>query len=221
MSRKTKRAGAIALASMIGFITFGAATTGVSAQDEILSDPSEVAAGQEPASEATATPAVRFVSQEVVQPLDQSSGQFEHSHVAGSAESLAQLVASVEIGEELSSDMHCLAGAIYFESRGEPLEGQLAVARVIVNRAESDRFPSSYCGVVYQRSQFSFVRGGKMPAINTSSAAWAKARAIARIAHEGLWDSAAKGALFFHATSVRPNWRLTRVGQVHRHIFYR
>jgi spore germination cell wall hydrolase CwlJ-like protein len=75
--------------------------------------------------------------------------------------------------------------------------------------------------VVYQRAQFSFVRGGRMPAIDTSSSAWRNAKAIARIAHEGLWDSPAEGALFFHAKYVNPRWRLTRVAQVSTHIFYR
>src|SRR3546814_1697830 len=69
----------------------------------------------------------------------------------------------------IDPELRCLAGAVYFESRGESLAGQLAVAHVIINRAESGRFPSSYCGVVHQRSQFSFVRGGKMPSIRESS----------------------------------------------------
>src|SRR5690606_8644563 len=91
----------------------------------------------------------------------------------------------------MSSEMRCLAGAIYFEARGEPLEGQLAVAQVIVNRAESPRFPDDYCGVVTQRSQFSFVRNGRMPEPNKSTAAWHRAKAVAQIAHQGLWDSEA------------------------------
>ena len=92
---------------------------------------------------------------------------------------------------------------------------------MIVDRASSDRFPSSYCGVVYQPSQFSFVRGGSMPPIDTSSGAWRNARAIARIAHEDLWESPAKGALFFHAAWVKPGWRLKRVGRISSHVFYR
>jgi spore germination cell wall hydrolase CwlJ-like protein len=123
----------------------------------------------------------------------------------------------------LSREMECLAGAVYFEARGEPLAGQLAVAEVIINRSESGAFPSDYCGVVFQRSQFSFVRGGRMPTINRNSAAWTKAAAIARIAHEGLWGSAADKALYFHARSVHPGWSHSKVAltTINSHIFYR
>lgn len=117
--------------------------------------------------------------------------------------------------------MECLAGAVYFETRGEPLEGQLAVAQVVANRAESSRFPDSYCGVVFQRKQFSFVRGGKMPAIKRGSRAWSRAVAIARIVDGEHLDSDVPDALFFHARYVNPRWRLTRIGNVGNHIFYR
>jgi spore germination cell wall hydrolase CwlJ-like protein len=185
--------------------------------------------GAAPSAEAatsmdqTADASPVFVSEPVVQPISEEQlAQDEAANErAARASSLPDLVAATPTGGELSRDMHCLAGAIYFESKGEPLEGQLAVGRVIVNRAESSRFPDSYCGVVLQRSQFSFVRGGRIPAINTGSAAWRKAKAIARIAHEGSFDSPAKGALFFHAKYVSPRWRLTRVATVQNHIFYR
>ena len=92
---------------------------------------------------------------------------------------------------------------------------------VIVNRAGSGRFPTTYCGVVLQPSQFSFVRGGRVPAINEASASWKQAKALATIADEGLWASPAKDALFFHASHVRPHWNLQRVAQVNTHVFYR
>ncbi|MEM6266512.1 MAG: cell wall hydrolase, partial [Pseudomonadota bacterium] len=123
----------------------------------------------------------------------------------------------------LSEQMRCLAGAVYFESRGEPLAGQLAVANVVINRADDRRFPASYCGVVYQRAQFSFVKRGRMPRIRTQSAAWRRAKAIAHIAHDGLWESEAADAVYFHATYVRPKWsrRKTRLTEIDTHIFYR
>ena len=139
-----------------------------------------------------------------------------------SADSLAELVADeVADSDTLTPDLRCLAGAVYFESRGETLEGQLAVARVIVNRANSHRFPPDYCGVVLQRSQFSFVRGGRLPHINENARTWRRAVAIARIAADDSWKSPAKGALFFHAARVSPRWRLTKLAQVDNHIFYR
>lgn len=118
-------------------------------------------------------------------------------------------------------ELNCIAIGVYYESKGEPLTGQLAVADVILNRASSGRFPPSACGVLTQRSQFSFVRGGRLPDVDTSRPAWKTAVAIARIARDDLWKSPAKGALFFHARRVSPNWGKTRVASLGNHIFYR
>ena len=222
MSRQTRVAGVFAVAALLVTALFGAESSGAAAQDrspglfeDILPrDGSPAEAGANPASQ------VVFTAKEVVQPLpakDVDTSVVEES----SADSLHELVAETDVGETLSKNMRCLAAAIYFEAKGEPLEGQLAVGQVIVNRVASGRFPTSYCGVVYQPSQFSFVRGGQMPAIRTASAAWRTAKAIAQIAHEGSWEGPAQGALFFHARYVSPGWRLQRVAQVSNHIFYR
>lgn len=136
------------------------------------------------------------------------------------AASLAELVAVTPRPAEIDPELRCLAGAVYFESRGESLPGQLAVAHVVINRANSGRFPRSLCGVVHQKSQFSFVRGGRMPAIR-KGAQWDNAVAIAQIARDGTWKNRAPGALFFHARYVSPGWRKTRIAQIDNHIFYR
>lgn len=138
-----------------------------------------------------------------------------------SASSLPELVRMQDISEPLDSEERCLAGAVYFESKGESLAGQLAVARVVIARAKSGRFPTTLCGVVYQKSQFSFVRGGGMPPIATGSTHWRNAVAISRIALDNSWKSPVEGALFFHARHVSPGWRLTRIGSIDNHIFYR
>jgi spore germination cell wall hydrolase CwlJ-like protein len=137
------------------------------------------------------------------------------------AGSLAELVANTPIPAEIDDELRCLAGAIYFESRSESLTGQLAVAHVVINRAESGRFAPTLCGVVYQRGQFSFVRGGRMPAINTAGRQWRNALAIAQIARNDSWKNQAPGALFFHATHVSPRWNRARIAQIDNHIFYR
>jgi N-acetylmuramoyl-L-alanine amidase len=134
---------------------------------------------------------------------------------------LPSLVSQLRSSEAGSRELECLAGAIYFESKSEPLSGQLAVGQVIANRSKSGRFPSSYCGVVFQRSQFSFVRGRSMPPIPRSSHQWKTAVAIAQIVDQALHVSAVPKALFFHARRVSPRWRLTRVGTVGNHVFYR
>ena len=153
-------------------------------------------------------------------PTDQSSsGQFSSGQ--SRATSLAELVRQHSGTSVDGREAECLAGAIYFESKGEPLLGQLAVAEVILNRAKSGRFPSSVCGVVFQPSQFSFVRGGSLPPINKSSRAWREAVAISTIATNKSWSSGVGRALFFHADHVSPGWRLTRVAALGNHIFYR
>ncbi len=171
------------------------------------------------------------ISRPIVQPLPAeaqeilSTGPAQSDDAAAAIASvggsLAELVAEQTQPETLSPEMRCLAGAIYFEAKSEPLPGQLAVGRVIVNRSKSGRFPASYCGVVYQPSQFSFIRGRAMPAINTASQDWHEAVAIARIADAGSVRSPAEGALFFHAARVSPSWRATRIARIGNHVFYR
>ena len=167
---------------------------------------------------------VTFVSEEVVQPLPEATEASEEpEQTEFEAASLRDLLSQVDAPADLSRQMECLAGAVYFESRGEPIHGQLAVAQVVINRAESDVFPSDYCGVVYQKSQFSFVKNGRMPRVSRSSAAWINAKKIAKIAHEGLWDSEAQDSLYFHATYVKPKWsyRKKRRAAISTHVFYR
>jgi spore germination cell wall hydrolase CwlJ-like protein len=134
---------------------------------------------------------------------------------------LSELVAEHASSEVPDAETECLAGAVYFEAKSEPLAGQLAVAEVIINRAKSGRFPSTLCGVVKQRGQFSFVRGGRMPAIPRTTRQWHQAVAIAHVAKNELAKGKAPRALFFHAKRVSPGWRLTRVASVGNHIFYR
>jgi hypothetical protein len=136
----------------------------------------------------------------------------------GSLASLVDAHGDANVGD---SEMECLAGAIYFESKGEPLAGQLAVAEVIINRTKSGKYPTTLCGVVKQPSQFSFVRGGRMPPIAKDSAAWRKAVAIAHIARNELAESPVPSATSFHATYVSPRWRMKRLATVGRHVFYR
>ncbi|MGN6357851.1 MAG: cell wall hydrolase [Novosphingobium sp.] len=182
------------------------------------------AKGSSPLTVAEQAP-TRMISQPIVQPLPSiASAEAAVGESAPASDeaatTLAELVDEQPQGE-LSSELNCLAGAIYFESKSEPLEGQLAVGRVIVARSKSGRYPGSYCGVVYQPSQFSFVRGKSMPGINKSSQDWREAVALARIADAGSWKSPVEGALSFHAARVSPGWRLARVARVGNHIFYR
>lgn len=137
------------------------------------------------------------------------------------ADSLSALVDEQPLPETLDDDMRCLASAVYYEAKSESLVGQLAVARVIINRTHSGRFANSLCGVVRQPSQFSFVRGGTIPQPSAESRDWHEAVAIAQIAVKDSWKNPAEGALFFHARRVSPGWGKTRLASIDNHIFYR
>lgn len=134
---------------------------------------------------------------------------------------LSEMVAQLRGSATGSRELECLATGVYFEAKGEPLSGQLAVAQVIANRASSGRFPSSYCGVLFQRGQFSFIRGKALPSAPRSSKQWKTAVAIAKIIDRELKESSVGKALFFHARYVSPGWRLKRVASIGNHIFYR
>jgi spore germination cell wall hydrolase CwlJ-like protein len=135
---------------------------------------------------------------------------------------LSSMVAQLRSADAGSREMECLATGIYFESKGEPLAGQLAVGKVIANRAKSSgRFPPTYCGVLFQRGQFSFVHGHSLPSAPRANGQWQTAVAIAKIVDQGLQPSSVGNALFFHARYVSPGWRLKRVASIGNHIFYR
>ena len=135
---------------------------------------------------------------------------------------LAGLVAAHRGADAGSHELECLATGIYFESKSEPLAGQLAVGQVIANRAKSGgRFPPSYCGVLFQRGQFSFVHGRTLPSVPRGSRQWQTAVAMAKIVDQELKDSSVGNALFFHARYVSPGWRLRRVAAIGNHVFYR
>jgi N-acetylmuramoyl-L-alanine amidase len=213
MSRNLERASALAVAAMLLTIVASAEGSGAAAQTPV--------AGLADAVE----PVVQAVTQPVVQPLPAETPATAKAPLVepkpARAVSLAALVAKQPQPGELSRELHCLAGAIYFESKSETLTGQLAVGRVVVARAKSGRFPNSYCGVVFQPSQFSFVRGQSMPGIAKGSKQWKNAVAVAQIAHSNAWSSPVEGALYFHAAYVSPGWRLKRLGRVDNHVFYR
>lgn len=138
---------------------------------------------------------------------------------------LGALVDRFSTGTPLDEEANCIAVAVYHEARGESLQGQLAVARVIMNRAASGKYPASWCGTVKQPWQFSFVnpRTGYMPGVNEASAAWRKALGVTRLATANAVPVLSTDVLWYHADYVAPSWgrRLTRVNKIGTHIFYR
>ncbi|MBX3506218.1 MAG: cell wall hydrolase [Parvibaculum sp.] len=130
----------------------------------------------------------------------------------------------------LEAERRCLAAGIYFEARGESVEGQLAVARVILNRVSAPNYPDSICGVVYQGAsrktgcQFSFTCDTALNKRPNERRAWAKARRTAEYVTLGRVDATElEPAMYFHADYVQPYWAssMVEVAKIGRHIFYR
>ena len=126
------------------------------------------------------------------------------------------------------AEENCLARAVYFEARSESELGQLAVAKVILNRVKDPEYPKSICGVVYQGSgrrnscQFSFACDG-LPDDVRSASSWSNAKRIAQMAISGDAKVAAVGsATNYHADYVRPAWakNMKRLIKIGRHVFY-
>lgn len=124
------------------------------------------------------------------------------------------------------ADWQCLSEAIYFESRGESLQGQFAVAEVILNRRDSGLYPRSVCGVVGQRGgggcQFSYVCDGAADTMREPGPR-AIARRIARVMLDGAPRLLTDGATHFHTRGVSPGWakRFPRTAAIGSHLFYR
>lgn len=205
MSKKFRYAATLSMAAT--FITTLLSTSGSHASAQGFNAPVAIA--------------TKFISQPVIQTIAPEQVDTAEPQDAITASSLADLVENTQAPATLSNELECLAGAIFFEAKGESLAGQLAVGRVIVARSQSGRFPASYCGVVYQPSQFSFIRGRSMPAINRSGHQWQNALRVAVIADQGTWKSPVEGAMFFHAAHVSPRWGKARMAKIDGHIFYR
>ncbi len=129
-----------------------------------------------------------------------------------------------------ASEVKCLATAIYFEARGEPQLGQIAVAQVVLNRLKNPAYPNTICAVVYQNKnkrnacQFSFACDG-IPDRITDRSAWTSSQALAtKILNDDrtMYLSDVGAATHYHANYVRPRWArsMNKVDKIGRHIFY-
>ena len=122
----------------------------------------------------------------------------------------------------------CLAEALYFEARGETIKGQFAVAEVILNRVQSERFPNTPCGVIRQgtgrkyQCQFTYTCDGRKEVI-AEKQAYERVAKVARLAMDGAAESLTDGATYYHTTAVRPSWarRFTQTTKIGVHLFYR
>jgi spore germination cell wall hydrolase CwlJ-like protein len=130
---------------------------------------------------------------------------------------------------EETTELRCLAEGIYFEARGEPLRGQVAVAEVILNRVDSSQYPDTICGVTHQGvvagrrdCQFSYACDGRAETM-TSPVPRARAEKLAALMMRGVPRTVTLGATHFHTTYVSPKWsrQLERTAAIGGHFFYR
>jgi spore germination cell wall hydrolase CwlJ-like protein len=141
---------------------------------------------------------------------------------------LEQLLDFAGIPEDVDAEQHCLAQAIYFEARGETVDGQFAVGRVVLNRVKDTRYPDTICGVVFQnqkwvdRCQFSFACDDNSDNPKEHGS-WMVARRIANLVQSTWLPDDLGAATHYHADYVSPGWagRMSKTASVGRHIFYR
>ena len=129
------------------------------------------------------------------------------------------------------ADLECLAENIYFEARGAPLNGQYAVAEVTLNRTMAPNFPHTICAVVHEMrwdpgrkryvAAFSWTELGDLSP--GDGPAWKRAMDVASAVYDDQHEPLVPGALFYHATSVKPGWARTRktVATIGNLVFYR
>lgn len=127
----------------------------------------------------------------------------------------------------------CLAKAIYWEAKNQSIDGKLAVGLVVMNRVRSDQFGDTVCKVVYQGCQFSWVCNGKKkknPGKSKNAEdreAWAESISLANelLLQYDSFKDITKGATYFHAKYVKPDWsrwkKMERTVRIEDHIFYR
>jgi len=137
---------------------------------------------------------------------------------------------SAVTAEVRNKQLECLARNIYYEAKGEPFEGKVAVAQVTINRMESGLFPNDLCKVVYQKNivydkvlcQFSWYCEGPAKIPPKHTAAYRESEIVARqVLLEGFRLPSLTKALYFHAKHINPKWDREKVAVIGGHIFYR
>jgi spore germination cell wall hydrolase CwlJ-like protein len=169
---------------------------------------------------------------DAIEAVDQSNGPLLTTALL-STYAEDKFVPTAKLVKLADSERNCLAQAIYFESRGESRDGQLAVANVVINRAFSGKYPTTICGVVYQNAdrgkykcQFSFACDG-LPDVGREQTAWRHSLALADDAFREFQRGERPGivpnsVLFYHTAAVSPDWstKFRRVAAIGAHVFY-
>lgn len=125
--------------------------------------------------------------------------------------------------------LDCLTRNVYWEAASEPFEGKVGVAQVTMNRVASGKFANSVCGVVYQKNivyekvicQFSWYCENPGQIRPVHKELWKESEEVAKkVLLENFRLPSLKGALYYHADYINPNWKLPKIEKIGRHIFY-
>jgi len=183
----------------------------------IISGGANVMLEQDATPETIQAPGVVAVDSEISRPSKTPKSIWKEKSLQEETPTANQ----IENLEASEREITCLASAIHYEARGEVREGQIAVAEVVIARAESDIYPDDMCDVISQRAQFSFVRRGEIPPVPNRDLE--ERTTMARQVVAGELKSKVRGAMYFHAGYVAPSWRhqMKRIAQIGGHIFYR
>jgi spore germination cell wall hydrolase CwlJ-like protein len=203
-----------------------AAPAGAEDGPEVGRNVTEFMAQERATIEAVGRDRVAALAREALQPLPRQAEPEQAAEAGPEVLSFGALdrMPSAAGGAE----WRCLAQAIYYESRGEPLDGQIAVAEVVLNRVDDRRFPNSVCGVTNQgvgnggACQFSYACDGR-PERMASAVPRERAEKLAALMIGGRDRAVTDGATYFHATYVSPSWSrtFTRTAAIGAHVFYR
>jgi len=143
----------------------------------------------------------------------------------------AAMMYAAKARESARAELNCLALNVYYESRGEPIEGQYAVAEVTMNRVADPRYPNTICEVVHQM-KWDYLRKRYVGAFSwtelddnmtPSGAAWEQAVNVAELTYSGGRANVLDGAVHYHAGHIRPSWSRGKkpVAKIGQHLFYK
>jgi spore germination cell wall hydrolase CwlJ-like protein len=202
-------------------LSFGLATIPAHA-DQLITSRMEALLGQERQS-LSMVPDVRMSALTTLPAVSDRDVQTGSASVAYDRSFLAALPTA-----RGTDDWQCLSEALYFEARGESVKGMFAVAEVIMNRVDSDRYPNSVCGVINQGTgrkyacQFTYTCDGKAEKIS-EPAAYVRVGKIAKILVDGADRPLTGGATHYHTKAVNPSWarRFPRTATIGVHHFYK
>jgi spore germination cell wall hydrolase CwlJ-like protein len=135
------------------------------------------------------------------------------------------ITVSSGVFDRVEEEINCLAQNIYYEARGEPRKGKIAVGHVTLNRVKSKGYPNSVCGVISQKHkktcQFSWMCMPKLPKIRQDL--YDDIRSLAESIYYGEIKDVTGGATHFHSVHIQPIWANTKrmTTQIGNHLFYR